>query len=72
MPSFGPIKRRALIDTLRQLGFHGPFAGGKHQFMARGSLRVRVPNPHQADIGRALLAKILREADISRDEWEAV
>jgi len=28
-----------------------------------------VPNPHQGDISRGLLAKIL-QAGIDRDEWE--
>jgi hypothetical protein len=31
---------------------------------------VRIPNPHQGDIGRDLLRKILREANISRNDWE--
>lgn len=72
MPSFGPIKRRELIQCLRQLGFEGPYAGGKHAFMARNQVTIRIPNPHQGDIGRELLARILRQADISREEWEQV
>ena len=47
MPSFGPIKRDELIYHLRQLGFAGPYSGGKHQFMVRENLRVRIPNPHK-------------------------
>jgi predicted RNA binding protein YcfA (HicA-like mRNA interferase family) len=38
--------------------------------MVRGQTRLRVPNPHQGDIGRGLLARILRQAGISREEWE--
>lgn len=38
--------------------------------MVRGSVRLRIPNVHQNDISRELLARILREAGISRDEWE--
>jgi predicted RNA binding protein YcfA (HicA-like mRNA interferase family) len=72
MPTFGPISRRSLIASLRQLGFVGPFSGGRHQFMRRGDVTVWVPNPHQGDIGRNLLSRILRQAGISRDEWEAV
>jgi len=70
MPSLGPIKRRDLIQGLRQAGFDGPYTGGKHQYMVKGSLRLRVPNPHQADIGKELLAAILRQAGIDRDEWQ--
>lgn len=70
MPKFGPIKRRELIHFLRQLGFRGPYAGGKHQFMVKESVRVRIPNPHQSDIGKNLLKKILVEAGVSREQWE--
>ena len=70
MLPFGPIKRRDLIRCLKQLGFDGPYAGGRHQFMAKGDLILRIPNPHQADIGKELLARILQQAGISREEWE--
>ncbi|CAD5961400.1 type II toxin-antitoxin system HicA family toxin [Planktothrix agardhii] len=70
MPAFGPISRRDLIKYLKQLGFDGPYAGSKHQYMQKGDITVRVPNPHRGDIGRGLLAEILRQAMIPRDEWE--
>jgi hypothetical protein len=40
--------------------------------MIRGSVTIRVPNPHQSDIGRELLARILRQAGVERAEWERV
>ncbi len=70
MPPVGPIKRRDLIRNLKRLGFDGPYAGGNHQYMIRLQTRVRVPNPHQGDIGRGLLSRILRQAGVSREEWE--
>jgi predicted RNA binding protein YcfA (HicA-like mRNA interferase family) len=70
MPCFGPIKRRELVQCLRQLGFRGPFAGGKHQFMVKVGLRVRIPNRHWEDIGNNLLGEILREAGIEISAWE--
>jgi predicted RNA binding protein YcfA (HicA-like mRNA interferase family) len=70
MPPFGPIKRKDLIRHLKQLGFEGPYSGGNHQFMVRDNITIRVPNPHQADTGMELLGRILRQANISRDEWE--
>lgn len=70
MPPFGPIKRKDLVRYLKQLGFEGPFSGGRHQFMVRGDLTLRIPNPHQGDIGKELLSRILRQGGISRDEWE--
>ena len=70
MPRLGPIKRRDLIRFLKELGFEGPYAGGKHQYMVRGEIRLALPNPHQRDIGRDLLVRILRQAGIDRDNWE--
>jgi predicted RNA binding protein YcfA (HicA-like mRNA interferase family) len=70
VPSLGPISRRNLISTFRKLGFDGPYSGGKHEFMIRGDVTVRLPNPHRGDIGVALLSRILRQAGISRNEWE--
>jgi len=37
--------------------------------MIRGVFRLRIPNPHNGDISRVLLAEILREAGISKTEW---
>jgi predicted RNA binding protein YcfA (HicA-like mRNA interferase family) len=70
MPSFGPVKRRDLITFLRRLDFSGPYAGGRHEFMHKGGITVVLPNTHGADVGRELLARILRQAGISREEWE--
>lgn len=70
MPKFGPIKRKDLIRCLRQLDFIGPYSGGKHQFMVKEKLRVRIPNPHKGDIGENLLKQILKEIGIERTKWE--
>jgi len=72
MPRFGPIKRTDLIRYLKKTGFDGPFAGSKHQLMIRGDRTLRIPNPHQSDIGKELLARILRHAGIDKDEWETL
>jgi predicted RNA binding protein YcfA (HicA-like mRNA interferase family) len=69
MPPFGPISRGNLVRALRKAGFEGPFAGGKHAFMVRGNLTLSIPNPHRGDIGRDLLSRILRQAGVSREEW---
>jgi predicted RNA binding protein YcfA (HicA-like mRNA interferase family) len=50
MPSLGPIKRRDLIRSMRELGFEGPFSGGNHEYMEKGKRRVPIPNPHQGDL----------------------
>jgi predicted RNA binding protein YcfA (HicA-like mRNA interferase family) len=40
--------------------------------MIKDSFTLTLPNPHQGDIGRELLARILRQAGISREEWETL
>ncbi|MBI4584121.1 MAG: type II toxin-antitoxin system HicA family toxin [Planctomycetes bacterium] len=65
------ISRRELIRKFRRLGFAGPFSGGRHQFMVRGPLKVRIPNPHSGkDIHVGLVREILRQAGISSEMWE--
>ena len=70
MPLFGPIKRSDLIKYLRKCGFDGPYSGGKHPFMIKGNLTLTVRNPHQKDIGREFLSRILRQAGLSKEDWE--
>ena len=72
MPRLGPLKRQDLIRNLKRLGFDGPYSGAKHQFMIKGEITVRVPNPHQGDIGKELLSRILKQARMSREEWEGL
>jgi predicted RNA binding protein YcfA (HicA-like mRNA interferase family) len=63
------ISWKKLIERFHELGFDGPYSGGRHLFMVKGSLKVRIPNPHQGDISKHLLAEILRQAGVSREEW---
>jgi predicted RNA binding protein YcfA (HicA-like mRNA interferase family) len=70
MPAWRPISRRELIAVLRHLGFEGPYSGGKHEFMVRDQRVLTIPNLHRGDIGLGLLGVILRQAGISRKEWE--
>jgi len=38
--------------------------------MIKKNLKIRVPNPHKSgDITESLLHEILRQAEISKDEW---
>ena len=69
MPAFGSIKRKDLIRSLKQAGFDGPHAGGKHEFMVKGNLRLTLPNPHQGEISKDLLSRIIKQAGISRGDW---
>lgn len=68
MPS---ISRREVVRKFKALGFEGPFSGGRHQFMVKDQLKIRVPNPHgSGDISGGLLSEILRQAGVSRTEWD--
>ncbi len=44
MPS--SISRRQLIKKFKALGYGGLFSGKKHQFMKKGTQKIRIPNPH--------------------------
>ena len=71
-PWMGSIKRRDLIRYLKILGFEGPYSGGKHQFMIKDNVTLRLPNPHKGDIGREFLIRILKQAKIDRTVWESL
>lgn len=64
-----PVSWRELVKRLRGLGFDGPFQAGPHPYMVKGDLALTIPNPHPGDISVDLLARILKQAGISRTEW---
>ncbi len=64
-----PISTKKLIKNLIFFGFLGPYSGGRHMFMIKGNLKLRIPNPHKGDISKSLLSEILRQAGISASEW---
>jgi predicted RNA binding protein YcfA (HicA-like mRNA interferase family) len=69
MPS--TISRRKLIQKFKSLGFEGPFSGKKHQFMIKGPMKIRMPNPHRSkDIHQSLVNEILKQAGINLDDWD--
>lgn len=70
MAALVPCSRREFIRKLHALGYNGPYAEGKHEYMTKqGSATVTVPNPHRGDISVDLLSRILRAANINRDDW---
>lgn len=66
----GPVSRRDLIAKLRALGFSGPFAGHRHEFMLRSRYRLPIPNPHESAISGPLLTRLLSQAGITEQEWD--
>jgi hypothetical protein len=38
--------------------------------MVKRDLTITIPNPYGGEIGRELPARVLRQAGLTRDEWE--
>jgi predicted RNA binding protein YcfA (HicA-like mRNA interferase family) len=64
-----PVSWSNLVKKLKKFGFEGPFRGGKHPYMVKGDLVLTIPNPHRRGIGVDLLIRILRQANIDKDDW---
>lgn len=69
MHKIGPVSWQELVRRLHQLGFEGPFKGGKHPYMIKGSFVLTIPNPHRDEVSSDLIIRILRQSGISRKEW---
>lgn len=69
MPKLSPVSWRELVQRMHELGFEGPYAGGRHPQMHRGNITVIIPNSHECDIGIGFLIRLLQQAGISREEW---
>jgi len=40
--------------------------------MIKDDITLTIPNPHKNEVGLSLLHRILKQADISRNEWESL
>jgi len=69
MQQLTPITWKEFVSRMKELGFEGPFSGGKHPKMRKGDLVVTIPNRHEAEIGVGFLKRLLRQAGISKEEW---
>ena len=69
MTRLTPVSWREFVERLQELGFEGPFTGGRHPQMRRGDVTLIIPNPHAGEIGVGFLQRLLRQAGISREEW---
>ncbi|MEW6665985.1 MAG: type II toxin-antitoxin system HicA family toxin [Thermodesulfobacteriota bacterium] len=66
-----PCSRDELIRRLRKFGFEGPFSGGKHSYMKRAKYRQTIPNPHGKVISSQFIKELLKQANISIEDWLA-
>jgi len=64
-----PVSWNNLVRKLKKFGFEGPYQGGKHPYMVKGDLVLTIPNPHKKEIGVDLLIRVLRQANIAKEQW---
>ncbi len=76
MSPWRPCKRREFIQKLRRLGFAGPYAGTRHQFMVFQQCRLAIPSNSEYSVPQLRLILGEVEAIINRDltmeEWNRV
>jgi len=64
------ISKKELIRKFRNLGYTEPFSGTKQQFIKKGNMKLRIPNPQKnSDIDISLIKEILKQANISYEKW---
>lgn len=72
MSTFPTVTGAQLIKTLRKLGFAVIRIKGSHHFLRHADGRSTVVPVHRGEtIGRGLLAQILRDCELSREELQA-
>jgi len=75
MITWRPCKRREFIRKLRNLGFHGPYSGARHEFMIFETHRLAVPSNTEYSIPqlKMMLAEVegILGRKISSEEWDA-
>jgi len=69
MAKLSPLSWRDLVKRLHELGFEGPYQGGKHPYMVKEDLVLTIPSPHRREVSAGLLSRILRRAGVTRKEW---
>ena len=73
MSRWNPCKRGDFIRRLRKIGFDGPYAGSKHQFLIFQQYRLTVPSNSEYSVPQPRM--MLKEAEeiiarpITADEW---
>lgn len=69
------MNRTDIIKCLKKLGFKGPInkKGGDHpEFMERGSLKLKLPNPHKGkDVHDPLLSELRKQAGLTKEECKS-
>lgn len=69
MPRLSPVSRKDLIRKLRGIGFSGPHTATKHEYMWKKGEKIFIPNPHGKDIGIPIIKEIIKQLNISVEEF---
>ena len=70
MPKLPSVRAIQVISVLKKLGFEVARQRGSHLRLRHSDGRVvTIPVHSGQDIGKGLLRKILRDAELSRDEF---
>lgn len=73
MPKLSPISAKKLIKILEKQGFEVVYQKGSHVRLRHSDgRRTTVPMHSGENVGVGLLRKILRDVNISRDEFEKI
>jgi len=72
MSNFPALSGTQLIRALRHLGFEIVRIRGSHHFLRHADGRCTVVPVHRGEtVGRGLVAQILRDCEITREELQA-
>lgn len=64
-----PVSCKEFVTRMKELGFEGPFSGGKHPKMRKGDLAIISPNKHESEISIGFLKRLLKQAGITEEQW---
>ena len=71
MSTFPALSGARLVKALRRLGFEVARIKGSHHFLRHADGRCTVVPVHRGEmIGRGLLAQILRDCEIAREDLQ--
>ena len=71
MPKLPPLKPRQVVRALEKAGFYQVRQRGSHLQLKKGNLLVTVPM-HAGDLNPATLRSIVRQAQMTVDEFLAL
>ena len=71
MPTYSAVSGKRLITALKRAGFRIQRVKGSHHFLRHPDGRTTVVPVHSGEsLGPGLLAKVLRDVEITRNELE--